>query len=606
MTLFLRNRVLSLIALASTLIVLAVLAYRAPIDAEWLIRYYAIDPALLPRVYGALIVVLLVLVWFEPQIRRELADGSGTALIVFVSAEIVFIASALVTRRPQAERIVAFPGSLWLVIVHSVILCGLALIAVTTTPLQFSTPRMRRYAGFAGLVAVIALLIASIISLGEFMPLDIPDEPWFTSAATHFADTGRLSTPFLASAYGDPDPVMPGYYALMGMWIRLTDSSLVNLRTVPLIVGIITVFLTAFALWRDRRIGRTEIVVGGAVMLTFSAFVRASHNLRPDILLSVYSALVLVGLLAFFESKSIWSVVLMGAAFYVGLEAIPTAAAGFGGIVALVLILQVRSRSDWRYIIAYMVAGGFAIMLYSFGHFWPDVVTNIERLQAFFTFHRLHGAIFQSPLDFIGRLNLILSPAELLALASAFAILFWRGDRPDRIIGGVVLTTLFALPLYIRVSYGYMALFAPFVAYIAARAVRTKIGLVLVAFLFLPALVAPPLLDMARDARDTPNARMLAEADLLTWQIPEGADVAGDDLFWFTLHDNHRFVGWEGVYRYADVNGLTLEQAIDALGIDVIICLETDSDCALVPEELYGPPSEFTISRGRHWVYFRR
>ena len=116
-----------------------------------------------------------------------------------------------------------------------------------------------------------------------------------------------------------------------------------------------------------------------------------------------------------------------------------------------------------------------------------------------------------------------------------------------------------------------------------------------------------PIRDMLTELRADWNAQTLAEADLLTWQIPPDVTVVADDVFWFTLHGDRRFIGWEGVTRYALMHDLAPIDALDALGVEVLICFEADdARCALARSDRFEPPREFIITRGRSLVYIRK
>ena len=113
------------------------------------------------------------------------------------------------------------------------------------------------------------------------------------------------------------------------------------------------------------------------------------------------------------------------------------------------------------------------------------------------------------------------------------------------------------------------------------------------AFVLLPALLVAPIHDLATAVQNDPNQPLLDGADLMTGQFPAGTRIVGDELFWFTLHSEHTFIGWWGFDRYNDINNLSLWDGLLKLSIDVVICNESDTT-------LLHRAKEFTLRRARH------
>ncbi len=124
--------------------------------------------------------------------------------------------------------------------------------------------------------------------------------------------------------------------------------------------------LFGLALNCDYRLNAAEKLVGLAALLSFSPFVRMAHNLRADIGLAVYGAIIVWALIEFD-----WSDIPQTVAFWVGLalwpalECVPTAglalAAGFGGALLLPAYWQ-RSR---RTLPVFAAGIGLALALYA-------------------------------------------------------------------------------------------------------------------------------------------------------------------------------------------------------------------------------------------------
>jgi hypothetical protein len=208
----------------------------------------------------------------------------------------------------------------------------------------------------------------------------------------------------------------------------------------------------------------------------------------------------------------------------------------------------------------------------------------------------------------LGLFSLVLSPLELLAVLAAVVGLWWVGTRLERQLLIVLVATELLTATFIGGSYGYQVVFGAWVAYAAARIVDRRRGVLLVAvWAILPMLAAPMLHDMSSETQLDLNNRQIAELDLLTWQIPDGATVIGDDLFWLTLHDKANFIGHSGVAQYLVGYQVTREAMLQHADADVVICHEQLQAwlCELADAYFSNPPTPFTITNGTYWVYSR-
>ena len=273
----LHERRTALAGLALTLAALAGLLAESP-------------PAAAPAAYILLIAFLGALAAGEPRLRRALAGRPWLGRLVIVLGAAVGVLAILLPVHPdQAFRLNRMPFGAWVVAAHGWGL-GLLLVALAAGT---GTPARWRPGALGGALAA-ALIALAILSLGRFMPLDLPDEPWL-AAAVHFAQTGAgaLAPGSLSWAYGIPEPVLQRYYLAMGLWLRAAgDQSLLTLRAFPLLSAGLSAALFSLALRRDRRLTGAGRLIGLAALLSLSAFVRASHNLRADIGLAAYGAII--------------------------------------------------------------------------------------------------------------------------------------------------------------------------------------------------------------------------------------------------------------------------------------------------------------------------
>ncbi len=515
---------------------------------------------------------------------------------MLLAASVALAAVALLAPDPL-ERLLhtplTLPAGIAAVVVTAAAIAAWGGRALPTAALE------RAAAPVLGLVAL-ALAGFSLMSVGRFMTLDLPDEPWVAATAVNYATSGSLAIPERAWVYTIPTPAIQHYYILMGLWLRaLNNTALLALRGFPLLVGVLAALVTAGLLCRTPDLRPAARWGGLCALLAFSPFVRTSHNLRADVGLAVYGALLLGALTRPLNRRIAFGA---GVALWIGLESLPTTALTVGGAAGLVLLLI-----NWRQAATYALGGLTALGLYAL-RFLPDPVGNLRLYAALVRYYDQNGLIglrwsLATLMDYHLRFALLLSPAEIGLFGLALVGL-WQGARRSALtllMGGTLMLTGFA------VSYGYWAVFAPFVAYGVALALRRQ-GRLAAGLVLILATALAPLRDMAAAFSANANAETLAQTDLLTGQFPPGSIVVGDDVFWFTLHEQRTFVGWVGLERFAVITGLRLEEALTVLEADAAICDDRQTArCARLRRSgLFAPPLRFRAGGQSYWIFQRR
>ena len=565
---------------------------------------------------GLLIASLLIFV-FQPRIRAVASSGKVTGLALFLCAAGGFAAMVWLPR-PQEHRLVAFPDAMWWAIAALLALAALGAWLVSLHP--HNTPSRPIYRSALALLAVLgaALAILYVASVGRFMRFDMPDEPIVASSAVNLALHGRLTLAYDGELYGHPDPSVARYYWLMGKWLAITGStSLVTLRAFPLMTGAVAAGIVALALSYASHFNWLQRLTGLVVLLALSPFVRTTHNLRADIGLAVYAALVLLAQVRLAERTGrplLWHF-LMGAALFTGLETIPNYALSFAVALGILTLAQAvdrpRRHIRWRGVAAY--AAGCALAGFGFSplHFLPDIPGQFRHWQDFVRVyaddnaHRVGSA--QGVLRYLWSFSATLSPAELPLIAVSVMGVLHSGSRLDRRLAALVLAGLLLAIYPQAASYGYLVLLAPFLAFLAASLCYTERRVMIVVFVLVPALVSAPLLDLAVETESGDNALLMDESALLTRQIPEGSAVVGEDRFWLALSSEGRgFIGQRGVHAKMLLDSVDLQTALEQLGVSAVICRENTLFCDEVGRlPLFGPPSDFTATDGNYLLYRR-
>ncbi|MEO8391677.1 MAG: hypothetical protein ABI700_01675 [Chloroflexota bacterium] len=598
---FLKNRKLSVLALIATLVVLILSLIQPQEQLSWLYRDNGIVIQHLQIIYLLLIPPLLIVVIFEPQIHRELLEAHALGALALLSIVICFLLSRLM-KPDEAWRFLRSAGFLWFVIVHVLFLCALTLLLALDSPAAPVSVRTRRYAFGVVVLVGLAAAVLQVLSVGNFMGLDLTDEVWFGSLAVNYAERGAFYSSYVVGAFGNPDPFLPRYYLITAEWLRLFQTtSFFSLRAFALFAASLGVALTAFILWRTRNLTGLQRVVGLVVMIGLSAFVRTSHNIRMDAGLAFYGALLLLGLLGYFEDGRKRWLILCGAALIIGIEMIPPLAVVMNGVIGLMLIAQVFARrASWRHVLIYGVVCTLAVGAYLAIHFLPDVATNVTN---YLNYTKVYysgslGFDFARVLQF-GRISAFLSPVELIVVIAVMVL----GARNDQRLLLVFAVTALLVMAIRSASYGYLMVFTPFVAYFAARVFRSQAVVTLGAFLLIPSLLSVPIYDTATAIDFHSNQREIDEADLLTWRVPPGSTVLAEEIFWITLHDEVNFMGRPGPALIARLQNKTPLEAAKALGVDVVICNQDDTAMCDIGAQLFGEPYEFNVTNAHYLMY---
>lgn len=615
---WLRLRRTGLAALLVSLTVLLAIMLQPENDRQILERDYGIRVTDAQLLFGGL--ALASALWFarEPAIHAELSDGRATALIVAIAGSVSFMAARLAVP-DQAYRLFRYPSSLAWISAGLIVLAALVILPVTLNPHTPPSRRLSRYAALTLAVGGAALAVMHVLSVGHFMRLDLPDEPILGSIATNYALTGDFSTAYDGSIYGSPDPSAARYYLLMGLWLRaLSHTDLVALRAFPLLVGAAALALVALALWRTAGLSRLGRLAGIVTFMSLTAVVRASHNLRADIGLAFYGALVLLSVVQHQrgERQSGRWLFVAGLGLLIGLESLPTYALSFAAALGLLLIAAAirrpLRRTLWRQPVLYAAGCTLACAAFAALHFLPDPAAQWQGLQTFAASYAAEnaGRLAANPLDalvgYFFSFSHKLSPAEWLLVTPAVGALFCHGTGRERWIGAIIVAGLVTLVFPWSGSYGYLALLAPFFAYAVGHFLRTERTVMVGVFVLLVAQLSAPIHDLSAERLARYNVQTLAEADLLTWQIPEGVTVLGDDKFWFTLHAGRRFIGWHGLNAAMRIYQVNAQEALEQLGVDIVICREDDPRCPATDDARFAPPTDFTITDGNYLVYRRR
>ena len=612
-----RNRLLGLSTLLFTGIIWLVVEANLSTELS-LLDQYNISPEAIHIYFVTTLAFITTATLATNRIRSWINRSPLPQFIIVLATIIIIVFAMTLLGGSQPTRLFSFPVSLWLTTVHIVSLSALV-VAFTTGAAEAKTENTLKYMSL-GVLAVsgITLIILHVVSLGEFMALDLPDEPWLASAATNFALHGNFSPSYIASVFGTPDPAISRYFFAMGLWAKLlSNTSISALRAFPLLAGGIAAVLTAFVLAK-QGLSRTQVLIGLLVLISLSAFVRTSHNLRMDIGLSVYGILILWGIVSFFnshEKQKRWPA-LMGFSLYVGLETVPFAGLPLGVTVGVALLVWLFKRpnwqKNWQYVAIYMITAAIACLAYLVAHFLPDLQASIT---GFSQFTRIKSDVsaageFRNPLlplfNYHIHFSLLLSPIEFVIVAFSL-IRLWQSQLPaDRWIAAIIIGSAGLMLMLTPATYGYWTMYTPFIAYAIARMTTMRFTSRLATFVLIPALIAAPAYDLYQATVEKPNQKRLAEAETITSMFEPGSTILGEPLFWFTLHADHNYIGWTGFGRYRMVYDTSYAETMAILDPDSVICWTGYDSCVRVTTlDQFSEPIEVEVDDNIYYVFHR-
>lgn len=568
-------------ALVSALLVLALFSLLSTQESEMLVRQQIVVEHV-QLAYSLLAVLLIPALLFEPPLRARLRRGWTPWIVIGGSAVMVALSYGSVAPL-QTMRLFHWSYSWWLILVHINLLAVLAIALVTQNPRAEPSESLHRkltwfLVGVTGL-----LLIAHIASVGAFMPLDLPDEPWSASGAATYFYTGHLTNTYMGSAFGDPDIIFPRlYYLLMGLWLRLvgnTDFS--TLRFFSLLMIVPTMVVLSRAVRKEPISIRWATV---AVLLCMTAFARASHNLRMDILLAVYGACVLYLLLQYGTANiPRWrSVVMLGLVQFIGFQSIPTAVVWTAMGIGLYILLEPgrQWRTGLRLAFLYGLICTLMLVTYILSQLLPDINDNLFRFSHFLESYRSTNNFASLNLDgFINSaigvfwFSMMLSPIEVASIVAGLIMLIRFGHGKGIALAFVMFVGVgLVMMANDRFAYGYMTLFAPFAAYAIGQLMRWRLGLLVVTFVILPSMASFTIGDMLHTIQSGDNQALIENDRPLLDLVPPGSTLIADDRLWVTLHPDRRFINWNGISANRRVNGLDYIATLEYLNVDFVIC----------------------------------
>lgn len=613
-----QRRVTTAALLLTALLLVYSTTLRHPIT-EYLDSDYGITPALFWWVYGVMLVVCGAAFFYEPAVRRELREA-GALPLVAGGGLVACVAGMALLGTHQPERFVRPVLPLSFLLLYLTALFGLLVLLALPAPTAAPTRRMGRYAAVVLAVVSVGMVALHLGSVGHFVLLDdIFDEVWAASTMANYATNGDFSPSLGGSPFGTPDPAVTRWFVLNAWWARLRGSTdFFVLREFQMIAGLLMAGVVGAALWRSPGVTRLGVLGGVAALLSMVTFARTAHNLRMDIGFGLYGAVMLLCLLGYFRAAGrgafAW-LAAAGAALYLALETIPTMGLVYGVGVGLVIVGRSIRRplreTQWAPVAVYAGVSALACWLYVWVHFAPNFAEQWANLTRFGEIYAQTNSVQtgapHAAASLLHRFVMVLSPAELLLVYGALGWLAWRGGRDERTLLALFAGTQVVTATLIGGSLGYQIMHAPLVAYAVARALTERAGLLVVAFVVLPAVVTPPARDMWAAVQGQSNTRMIAEVDLLSWRVPDGATVVGDEVFWLTLHPRTRFISSRGIAFYAHGNDIPTEQVLAHLDADMVICHTGYQQelCALADDYFDAPSEPFDITAGAYQVYSR-
>ena len=152
-------------------------------------------------------------------------------------------------------------------------------------------------------------------------------------------------------------------------------------------------------------------------------------------------------------------------------------------------------------------------------------------------------------------------------------MLLWRISRKkERFIALIPVLTITLIFLLFHLSYSYLVVFAPIVAYASGRVIQSRITIMLGVFVLLPAFISASAFDLTNAIQANVNQQVFDDDHPMLDVIPKGTTLVADDRLWFTLYPDRTFIGWNGLNVFRRVNKTDLNDTLNALGVEAVIC----------------------------------
>jgi hypothetical protein len=607
------------------LITLGLLIYTTLADAQtfdWLSTDYGLSRVHFQIGYAAALLVVGAVFVFERSIRAELwalgAFGAAVCALLLVAA------ATAVLIPDQQYRVFRPVPILYLSVAYSIALAAGLLLLALRNPGGAPSKRLSAYAIAVMLMVTVIVMGLHVVSVGRFHPLDdIHDEFMMASNMTSYASDGLLAPSLLNEVYGSPDPVTPRYYVLGGLYLRaLGDQSLTALRSWSMIAGVVGTGVMLLVLWRARELLPSARVIGFALLVSSTAFTRTSHNLRMDIGLLTYAALLLLFWLEAERTTNPRAITgwmtAAGLALFIGVEAHLTMALTLGVSTGIILIVLTLIGGNWRGMLLQRIlpyAGGAALgcAAYLLIHLTPNPDEQLQMVRLHSQIYVAVGAVVQGfplqHLPHIFQFHLGLSPIEFFVIVGVMIISVLGGDSRARwlaLTAGVALMLQWGL---LNSAFNYHITYLPIVVYCAASLMRTRAAVAVIAFVIIPAMAFTTGRDMAVATVENRNGRLIDELSLLDWRIPDGVRVVGSDVFWINLQERTDFIGASGLRFIGNRYDIDHETAdiLAFLDPDVVICdpVLDGKLCSMADDYFDVEPVDFAITNATYQVYIR-
>src|SRR5689334_2942940 len=130
MSTFLRTRLYIIVSLVMTLVAWYALLSRQAYDPDWMLKWNHLDSGQVQAAYVVLIVILLLALPFAPRIATLLQRGRAVVIVIAIAGSFLSIS---LLEPSQQHRLFVTPFSIWVIIVHIVLLCAV-LVWIATQP----------------------------------------------------------------------------------------------------------------------------------------------------------------------------------------------------------------------------------------------------------------------------------------------------------------------------------------------------------------------------------------------------------------------------------------------------------------------------------------